>query len=333
MVKWVFYMNLPEGFFLFTGAIFAMIEGAIYPISQVVFAQIVAIILDANDAIQIDKWLYGYIGLALLIGFVTTIKSYFLAIAQEWLVFRMRTMAVASIFKQPMTWFDEKRHAKLLLVARLSSDSTNLKSLLGERLANIFQIVGVSVTGLVIAFVSCWRIALVVLACFPLLISLGMVQFKLAKKNNQSKEYEESGKYAAEAIENIRTVVSLGKCTYFLEHYEQDLLIPQRKGCHIALISALSKSANEFCQMGIWSLAFWYGSLLIVQGDCNFTGFFQAFTTISSVASRSAIFLGMIPDATLAYISAQKMYALINGVPPIDKKKVEKPTFSGKVSI
>lgn len=58
-----------------------------------------------------------------------------------------------------------------MLASRLESDATLLKTIVVDRSTILLQNLGLVVTSFVIAFILNWRLTLVVLATYPLVIS------------------------------------------------------------------------------------------------------------------------------------------------------------------
>ena len=66
-------------------------------------------------------------------------------------------------------------------------------------------------------------------------------------------------------------------------------VIPQSSSCSLAALSSLltvgtAFGFTEFCMFAIWSLAFWYGSTVVADGDCNFTNMFKAISGMLMIA-------------------------------------------------
>lgn len=62
--------------------------------------------------------------------------------------------------------------------ARLSTDATTVRSLVGDALALIVQNIATVTAGLIIAFSANWILAFIVLAMSPLIVAQGYLQMK-----------------------------------------------------------------------------------------------------------------------------------------------------------
>lgn len=62
--------------------------------------------------------------------------------------------------------------------ARLSTDASTVKSLIGDTLALIVQNISTLTAGLVVAFTANWILAFIVLAVSPMVLVQGIIQMK-----------------------------------------------------------------------------------------------------------------------------------------------------------
>lgn len=77
----------------------------------------------------------------------------------------------AAILKSEIGWFDDINNTSSMLSSRLETDATFLRTVVVDRSTILLQNVGLVVASFIIAFMLNWRITLVVLATYPLIIS------------------------------------------------------------------------------------------------------------------------------------------------------------------
>lgn len=75
-----------------------------------------------------------------------------------------------AIMRRPVSFFDDESHNAGLLTSQLAEDSLVMHKAFGEIIATQVQFICCLVIGVVFSFNACWKVTLVVLACFPLLI-------------------------------------------------------------------------------------------------------------------------------------------------------------------
>lgn len=81
-----------------------------------------------------------------------------------------------------MGWFDEEEHNSSLVAARLATDAADVKSAIAERISVILQNMTSLFTSFIVAFIVEWRVSLLILAAFPLLVLANMAQVKKKPK-------------------------------------------------------------------------------------------------------------------------------------------------------
>ena len=92
----------------------------------------------------------------------------------------------------------------------------------------VLQLVFGLIASIIFAFEASWLLSIVFLMSFPLASLSMFIQFRSIRgRSIKNKELlAESGKTATEAIDNIRTVASLGAEDKFYNHYSELLKPP-----------------------------------------------------------------------------------------------------------
>lgn len=75
------------------------------------------------------------------------------------------------MLRNEIGWFDEMNNSSSTLASRLESDATLLRTVVVDRSTILLQNVGLVVTSFIIAFILNWRLTLVVMAMYPLIVS------------------------------------------------------------------------------------------------------------------------------------------------------------------
>ena len=75
------------------------------------------------------------------------------------------------MLRNEIGWFDNTDNTSSMLSSRLESDATLLKTIVVDRSTILLQNVGNVAASFIIAFLLNWRITLVVIATYPLIIS------------------------------------------------------------------------------------------------------------------------------------------------------------------
>lgn len=83
----------------------------------------------------------------------------------------------------------------------------------------------ISIIGLLIAFIHCWKIALITLAFTPFLMISTSISTAIVKRISTKSERSEKfiGSLISDTVSNIRTVKSFGKSSFFINKFEENL--------------------------------------------------------------------------------------------------------------
>jgi ABC-type multidrug transport system fused ATPase/permease subunit len=243
-----------------------------------------------------------------------------LAYSGERLTFRLRRLFFEGLLRQEMAWFDDQRHSAGVLATKLASDIVLIEGITGQRLGMLAQLLGTVLGGLTIAFFSIWQLALVILACVPLIAVGGVLRMRLMLGFNQAarKAYEASGHVAAEATENVRTVAMLGREEAFLGDYRAALAKPDRASERNAHLGGATFALSESLAFFIMALAWWYGAQLVAAGTADFASMMRVIYAIVFAAMTIGQSAAMAGDWSRAVSAAAELFYILDRTPPID---------------
>jgi len=312
MLRWAWNLNKSEAKYLIIGVISASIEGLVWPTYSILLADILGVLLNPNHTTQqIAVWCYGFLGLAALVFLVTLLKLTFITRASEELTYKLRKMAYGVILHQEAAWYDLPEHSKGVLTTRLAEDANSVRGILGDRFGIVCTSTATIIGGLGVAFYFCWSVALVVLACFPIVAIGGAAQFKMVTGFASDKHFESSGKFAGDVVENVQTVASLGRLRSFVTEYTNMLIIPSKKMEKTAHVQGVAFAFTEFAMLGIWALAFWFGGQQVANNNCGFQEMFKSIMSIVFMAMIVGQMQALAPDAAKASKGAKRLYLLL----------------------
>ena len=257
------------------GTVASIGQGIAMPLMTIVFGQIIDIFTDFARGLDSRQTFDSKITMAVvwfcIIGIGSFVLSYISIAMFMWAserqTKRIREQYYLAVLKQEVAFFDQ--HTAGTLATRITSDAQLIQAGIGENLGQMIMFITLFISGLVLAFVRGWKLALVLLAVLPLLmIAGGFMSFMLAnltKRGQQS--YAKAGSVVEEVLGAIRTVAAYGGEKFELERYSAILDETNSQAYQKALYNGAGLGVIMFLVFGTYGLGFWYGAQLVSNGE------------------------------------------------------------------
>ncbi|KAK3428800.1 hypothetical protein EUGRSUZ_E00260 [Eucalyptus grandis] len=299
-VRRLYSMVGPDWIYGMFGTICALIAGAQMPLFALGVSQALVSYYMGWETTkhEVKKISLLFCGAAVVTVIVHAIEHCCFGIMGERLTLRVRERMFAAILKNEIGWFDDVNNTSAMLSSRLETDATLLRTVVVDRATILLQNMGLVLGSFVIAFILNWRITLVVIATYPLIIS-GHISEKMFMRGyggNLSKAYLRANMLAGEAVSNIRTIAAFCSEEKVIDLYASELVEPCKRSFSRGQIAGIFYGISQFFIFSSYGLALWYGSVLMGQGLASFKSVMKSFMVLIVTALAMGETLAMAPD-------------------------------------
>ncbi|XP_076803035.1 ATP-dependent translocase ABCB1-like isoform X3 [Clavelina lepadiformis] len=231
---------------------------------------------------------------------------------------KIRLKFFHSVLRQDMTFYDLLSAGKLN--NRLNDNMTRIKQGIGDSMGMTLQFTGVLIGCIVVAFIRSWKITLVNLAGVPFLGIVASILFKVNTLYSEKElnAYAKAGSIAEEAFLAIRTVVAFGCQDKMIDRYSSNLHQAKVVGAKKRTLLGLSLGINRFIVFAMYAVSFWYGSILVIDGEIYVGDFVAAFFSVIFVAFSLGLIMKNIEYFTEATSAGAQVFSVIDRKSKID---------------
>ena len=181
------------------------------------------------------------------------------AFCSERLIHRVRDRAFRTMLRQDIEFFDKEENTAGALTSFLSTETTHVAGLSGVTLGTLLTVITTLIAAITVGTALAWKLALVCVACIPVLLGCGFFRFWLLAQfqRRAKKAYEKSASFACEATSAIRTVASLTREADVSRIYIESVNVQAMKSLESVLKSSLLYAASQSLMFACVALGFW----------------------------------------------------------------------------
>ncbi|XP_059629378.1 ABC transporter B family member 11-like isoform X2 [Cornus florida] len=334
------YLNKPEVPVLIAGALFAVINGAIFPVFGVLISSMIKTFYEPPHEQRKDSkfWALMFVILGLVSLLVYPAQNYFFSVAGSKLITRIRSMCFEKVVHMEVGWFDEPAHSSGAIGARLSADAASVRALVGDALAQVVQNASSVAVALAIVFEASWQLAFIMLCLLPLIgvNAYAQVKFMNGFSADAKMMYEDASQVANDSVGSIRTVASFCAEEKVMELYKRKCEGPMRTGIRQGLVSGIGFGLSFTVLFCVYATSFYAGARLVEDGKTTFSDVFRVFYALimaSLAISQSSSFA---PDSSKAKTAAASIFAILDRkskIDPSDESGMKLENVKGEIEL
>ncbi|KAJ9049964.1 hypothetical protein DSO57_1018993 [Entomophthora muscae] len=256
------------------GAVAAVATGVAQPVTSIFFGRMIEAFskfqakqINGNKfqaIVNANTLNFVCLALAVFVTTYTFMACYMYVSSRQ--TFQIWNNYLKAVLQQESGWFDGLGAGKL--ATRITSNTSLIQDGILEKVALIIQDISTFLLGFAIAFTASWQLTLVVLCIIPAMaITIGFLNYFASHFATQSiAHYSNAGTLVEEAISSMRTAMAFNQQHMLEKLYSSRMLQEEHADLCKAFAVGVGVSCIFFFIYCGYSLAFYYGSSLIIDG-------------------------------------------------------------------
>ena len=206
------------------------------------------------------------VGLFLLQAAFTFLQSYLLAYIGERIVYNLRTSLYSHLQMLSLDFYAVRRVGEI--VSRLSSDVTQVRTMLTSNLTTFLSQALTLIGAIVIVLTMNARLTLFILALIPALIVIAIVFGGRIQRisTGVQDQLASSTTVAEEGLQGIRVVKSFGRERYESQRYRNAMEKTFRISLHMSVLNSLFAAVMAFLGFSAIAAIMWFGGREVIAG-------------------------------------------------------------------
>ena len=231
---------------------------------------------------------------------------------------KIREQYLSAMMRQNIAFFDKLGAGEI--TTRITADTNLVQDGISEKVGLTLTAVSTFITAFVIGFVYNWKLTLILTSTvFALVLTMGAgSSFIIAWSAKAQEAYGLGGTVAEEVLSSIRTATAFNTQKKLAKQYDDHLEIAEVNGRKYQSVLACMLGSMMLIMFLNYALSFWEGSRLLVAGEINAQ---NVLIILFSIVIGSFSLGNVAPNGkafAAGIAAAQKIYAAIDRVSPID---------------
>lgn len=301
-----------------TLAIFALVcatgLGLLFPL---LIIGLLSSVTQNGDYAQLNLLAGALVGIFLLQAGFTFTQSYLLAYIGEHIVFDLRTSLYAHLQRLSLEFYATRRVGEI--VSRLSSDVTQMRTMLTTNLTQLLNQVLMLVGSIIILLTLNAGLTLFILALVPVLILVAFVFGSRVQRvsTRVQDQLADSTVVAEEGLQGVRIVKSFSREEYEAGRYQRAMQETFRASLKLAVLNAAFLAVMAFLGFTALAAILWYGGREVIAGNLSLamiSGFLIYGVTIAANLGGLA---GLYTQLRAALGGVQRVFEILDTQPRV----------------
>ena len=303
---------------LFAIAVVALVIGtAAGLLLPLVVGGFVGEVVSAGDAGGLDQLVLLLAGLTLVLAVTTFAQTWALGVMGERIVARLRGQVFDRLVSLELDFYVRRRVGEL--ISRLSSDVTQVRTMLTQTLTSLLSSVLSLIGAIVILFLLSPTLLIIILALAPALVIVAMVFARPLRRLSTKVQdaIAASTTTAEEALSGIRVVKSFGREAWERQRYDEDLRGVVGTATRLVTARGLFGAMMTLLGFGTLIVILWYTGRLVIEGSLtlgSLTSFLLYGIAIGTSLSSIAGIYGQFQEGAGAVV---RVFEIIDERPTI----------------
>lgn len=307
----------PQVLFIITGIVAATIVGGSHSGEAIIFGNVVGRLNACRmpDDIRSAASLFGglFFGLALLEFFANMVSAASFGWVSERLLYKTRVLSLRSLLNKSLHWHESEGRTPGTLVSYLSADAISMAGMTGSVLGVTFSVFVNLFAGIILAHIVAWKIAVVLLACVPVLLASGFLRIRVQATfaRNHAKAFAECVAIAIESVDSIRIISVFSLQVDAANTFVRSLAAPYKATLKSIVFGNFYLALSFSIGNCVYALAYWWGAQQTSNGTYTQTQFFIVLTALLFAAQSSGQIFSLAPDISKAAVASRRVLNLI----------------------
>lgn len=300
---------------LLWGTLFLFIASGLNLTYPMLIGKLIDSVKGGGGQEAVNQYAIWMIGIFVLVGISTFLRSYLFTVAGERIVTRLQERLFEQVLSQEIGFFDQRRTGELL--NRLTSDATVLQKAVTVNVSMGLRFALSGVGAIAILIWTSWKLALLMLAVVPV-IAIGAGWYgRILRKISRSVQdaFAEANSIAEESIGGIRTVRSFAREVHEHERYKSGIEAAFQLAKKRAWVGAWFSGLISFAGYGSIVAVLWYGGHLLASGEMDFGELTSFMLYTFTVAFSLGALSGLYEDFAKAIGASDRVFELLEREP------------------